>query len=100
MGQLFLPFADPNTRRHGFGRDLFIDLMRCSYYRGSISYISPRTIGLEQFPEEDAVFGDLFEEYRENLCRTYEKTKKFLERLCVNDQTEPSVPVDVATPYR
>ncbi len=97
-GTTFLAFADQKARKHGFARDLFIDLMRCSYYRGSISYISPRTIGLEQFPEEDAVFGDLVEEYRVNVCRTYAKTKRFLERLCVNDQAEPSAPADVATP--
>ncbi len=82
-GTTFLAFADRNERRDGFARDLFIDLMRCSYSKGSISYISPRTIGLEQFPEEDAVFGELFEEYRENIRITYDKTRMFLEHLGV-----------------
>lgn len=93
-GTTFLAFADKDTKKYGFARDLFIDLMRCSYSKGSISYISPRTIGLKQFPEEDAVFGELFEEYREMVCRTYEKTRNFLDDLCVNNQKS----LDLATP--
>lgn len=94
----FLAFADRNTRTHGFARDLFIDLMRCSYSKGSISYISPRTIGLQQFPEENAVFHDLIEEYRQNVCATYGKTRGFLERLCVNQGTAADNAVPSAVP--
>jgi hypothetical protein len=93
-GTTFLAFADRDNGRYGFARDLFIDLMRCSYSKGSISYISPRTIGLRQFPEEDAVFEDLFEEYREDVCRTYAKTRCLLERLCV----VPRTPLEEAVP--
>ncbi|MFH1008275.1 MAG: DUF4365 domain-containing protein [Candidatus Latescibacterota bacterium] len=82
-GTTFLAFADQNTRIGGFARDLFIDLMRCSYSKGSISYISPRIMGLEQFPEEDAVFKELFGDYREIIRVTYDKTRRFLEQLGV-----------------
>jgi hypothetical protein len=88
-GAAFLAFADPEYKRYGFARDLFVDLMRCSYSKGSISYISPRMIGLEQFPKEDAVFGDLFEEYALSILRTYAQTNEFLERIR-SDQGEPS----------
>ncbi len=88
-GTAFLAFADQQSNRYGFARDLFIDLLRCSYYRGSISYISPRSMGLEQFPDEDTVFGDLFEEYREAILRTYAKTREYVKRI-QNDQAQPS----------
>jgi hypothetical protein len=88
-GTTFLAFSDPQSKRYGFARDLFIDTMRCSYSKGSISYLSPRTLGLEQFPEEDAVFGDLFEEYSESILRTYQKTREYIARA-QNDQAEPS----------
>ena len=76
----FLAFANQESKRFGFARDLFIDLIRCSYYKGSISYISPRTLGLDQFPEEDTVFGELFDEYRENISKTIEQTKRNIKR--------------------
>ena len=79
-GATFLAFADQESRRFGFARDLFIDFIRCSYYKGSISYISPRTFGLDQFPEGDAVFGELFDEYRENISKTIEQTKNNIKR--------------------
>ncbi len=97
-GTTFLAFADRKSKRHGFARDLFIDLMRCSYSRGSISYISPRVIGLQQFPEEDIVFGDLFKEYRENICRTYAKTRGFLERVCVDHRASSDLAIPNAGP--
>lgn len=81
-GMTFRAFADHTAKTHGFARDLFVDLMRCYYSRGSISYISPRTIGLQQFPEENAVFQEVFNEYQQSICSTYEKTKKFLANLC------------------
>lgn len=80
-GTTFLAFKDQESKKFGFTRDLFIDLMRCAYHKGSISYISPRTLGLEQFPQEDAVFGELFEDYRENITKTIEQTRKFLDQI-------------------
>jgi len=88
-GTSFLAFADQRSKRYGFARDLFIDLMRCSYYKGSISYISPRTIGLEQFPEADAYFMDLLKEYRENVYGAYLKAKNFFDGIW-SGQAEPS----------
>jgi hypothetical protein len=88
-GTAFLAFADQQSKKYGFARDLFIDLIRCSYYKGSISYISPRTIGLEQFPDEDTVFGDLLMEYHENVYASYAKTRHFLD-LILRNQGEPS----------
>jgi len=88
MGSSFMAFADPKTKTHGFARDLFIDLMRCAYYKGSIAYISPRTMGLQQFPSDDAVFYDVLQEYRETICRTYKKTKHFLDKLCKEGSVE------------
>jgi hypothetical protein len=88
-GTTFLAFADRESKRFGFVRDLFIDLMRCSYYKGSISYISPRTIGLNQFPEEGAIFGELFEEYRKNITKTIEQTRNYIEQI-INGEAIPS----------
>ena len=97
-GTTFLAFADQKTKTGGFARDLFIDLMRCSYSKGSISYISPRIIGLEQFPDEDAVFSELFGEYREIIRITYDKTIKFLEHSGVTDSGGSSASEFIAVP--
>jgi len=91
-GATFLAFADSCSKKYGFARDLFIDLIRCSYCKGSISYISPRTLGLEMFPEEDAVFGDLFQVYQEKILKTYAKTRGFLERILSNQAEPPASP--------
>jgi hypothetical protein len=89
-GTTFIAFADKENKSFGFARDLFIDLMRCSYYKGSISYISPITLGLKQFPEgDDTVFEELFEEYRKNVTRAIDLTNKMLKRIN-NGQAIPS----------
>ena len=88
----FLAFANQEIKIGGFARDLFIDLMRCSYHKGALSYINPRALGLEQFPKEDAVFRDLFEEYRQNILKTYAQTRDFLEQIW-KDQAIPSVAI-------
>ncbi len=56
--------------------------MRLNYSKGSLSYLNPRTIGLNKYPEEDAIFKDLYEEYKDDILITYNKTKKFLEMVC------------------
>ena len=38
-------------------------------------------MGLAEFPEEASVFGALFEQYRDKLEATYEKTRSFVEGL-------------------
>ena len=97
-GTTFLAFADQSTRTGGFARDLFVDLMRCSYSKGFISYISPRIIGLEQFPEEDAVFIELFGEYRETIRITYDKTRRFLEHSGLTTSGGSPAPEFIAVP--
>lgn len=81
-GTSFIAFAAPTEKAGGFARDLFIDYMRWSYYKGSITYLPPQTIGLNQFPDENAVFVDLLQDYKDRVCLTYAKTKSFLEQYC------------------
>ena len=81
-GTSFIAFADPNERKLGFARDLFIDYIKWSYYKGSIVYLKPRTIGLNQFAADDSVFIDILREYSERVCFTYTKTRDFLEKYC------------------
>lgn len=95
-GATFLAFADQETKKYGFARDLFIDLMRCAYHKGSITYLSPTTLGLEQFPP-DGVFSDLFMEYKEKIQFTYAKTSEYLDRIR-NDQAIPSAAPDEEEP--
>ena len=97
-GTTFRAFADQTAQTNGFARDLFVDLMRCYYSKGSISYISPRTIGLQQFPEENAVFQGVIEEYRQSICSTYQKTKRFIETLCENYSGDSSDQETFAVP--
>jgi hypothetical protein len=93
-GSTFLAFADYDSKKYGFARDLFIDLMRCSYSKGSISYISPRTLGLEQFHNEDAIFADLFNEYSQNIIQTFRKTERYLEGIMNNIVVPTAAPPD------
>ncbi|MDP8242103.1 MAG: DUF4365 domain-containing protein [Candidatus Celaenobacter antarcticus] len=74
----FIAFKTPGA--YGFARDLFIDYVRWCYYKGSISYPNPRTLGLLQFPE-DSVFTDLLKTYKERVCTAYDKTKVYLTQL-------------------
>jgi hypothetical protein len=90
-GTTFLAFADQESKKHGFARDLFVDTIRVSYYKGYIPPISPRSIGLEEFPENNFVFGEVIQEYREIVCQTYIKTRKYLEVLCEDRHTSPKV---------
>ena len=68
-GHHFLAFVNEQAKA-GFARDLFIDYMRCTYSKGSIMYLSPSAIGLNQFPEEQNIFPDLFKEYQEKIGET------------------------------
>ncbi len=82
----FLAFSNPQTRILGFARDLFIDYTRWNYYKGSITYLNPRHLGLMQFPEE-GVFKDLFSEYETQIHSTYQKTTLYLQRIHDNNET-------------
>ena len=82
-GQSFIAFRDAEEKTRGFARDLFVDYMRCNYYKGSIAWLNPVTIGLRQFPPVDqALFVDLIESYKKQICRTYTQIRPILERLC------------------
>ncbi len=79
-GSQFIAFKNPRRRILGFARDLFIDHVRWCYYKGSITYLDPRSIGLEQFRAE-GIFVDLFKDYKEQICSAYGKTKQYLKNL-------------------
>jgi hypothetical protein len=76
----FLAFQNLEDKTGGFARDLFIDYIRCNYNKGIIVYPSPRSIGLNEFPEKDAVFGELVNEYRDKIMSTYNIIKDLLEK--------------------
>jgi hypothetical protein len=82
-GAHFIAFAREEQRAQGFARDLFIDFMRWSYYKGTIAYLNPRMLGLNQFPQaDDAVFTDILAEYKGRVWDTYTKTKGAIEKYC------------------
>jgi hypothetical protein len=76
----FKAFADMKERTNGFARDLFIDHIRWNYFKGSIVYLNPRSLGLKQFPE-DNIFPELFNEYKDKISLTYSKTEKYLRKV-------------------
>jgi hypothetical protein len=77
-GSKFIAYQLEQERKLGFARDLFIDYMRWVYYRGSINYLNPRTLGLNQFPEKDAVFEDIIREYEQKVLEAYVRIREFL----------------------
>lgn len=79
-GNHFIAFLDSVKRTQGFTRDLFIDYVRWNYYKGSLVFLDPRTIGLEQF-DVDSLFQGLFKTYEKQIRSTYAKTGKYLEYL-------------------
>jgi len=79
----FLAFKDPVRRTQGFARDLFIDHIRWNYCKGSIAYLNPIHIGLNQFPE-DNIFPEFFNQYKVPILETYAKTQSYLVDLTKN----------------
>jgi len=79
-GNLFIAFKNPETQTQGFARDLFIDHVRWCYSKGSITYLDPRIIGLNQF-RPDSVLVDLFTKYKEQISSAYKKTGEYLEQV-------------------
>lgn len=75
-GSDFLAFRQEGAL--GFARDLFIDHVRWSYFRGLLSYPDPSNMGLNQFPS-NAVFKDLYKDYRDRILHTFAEMKKFLQ---------------------
>ncbi len=81
-GMRFFTYREPfEDRQGGFTRDLYIDYMRLTYYKGSITYLEPLKIGLRQFPDEDAIFTDLFEEYKDRIIPLHKRLKSFLKLI-------------------
>ncbi len=81
QGSSFFVFADSEKRTGGFARDLFIDYIRWNYYKGSIAYFNPRSIGLKQFPDhKHVIFKDLLDIYKGKILPTYDQMRGFLER--------------------
>ncbi len=80
----FAAFLDDENNTQGFARDLYIDYMRWNYHKGSIAYLNPRNIGLNQFPDRDKgiIFGELFEKYKDEICSTYKEVKTYLDSNC------------------
>ena len=70
----------PSEGYFGFARDLFIDFMRCNYASGSITYLNPKSLGLHGYPDENAIFKDLFAEYGDQLKKTYILLHKYIEK--------------------
>lgn len=79
--QSFIAFKDFEKRTGGFARDLFIDHMRFNYFKGSISYLNPRDMGLNEFPKKEGVFVELFNDYSDSILTTYSFTKSFIDKL-------------------
>lgn len=78
----FRAFANHDKKTGGFARDLFIDYIRCNYFKGSIIYLNPRSIGLGQFPDQKfAIFSDLFKTYEKQILGAYKQTAIFLKKL-------------------
>jgi hypothetical protein len=77
---IFLAFKSSGKKSDGFTRDLFIDYTRWNYFKGSITYLNPRILGLQEFPEE-GVFVDLFAEYYQKIISTYNRTTQYLQLL-------------------
>lgn len=77
----FLAFAEEivGMTRGGFARDLFIDYMRCNYKKGSLAYKNPRELGLDQFPKEGVIFGDLAKDYKKEIKETLQKLEGLLK---------------------
>jgi len=76
----FIAFQDTDQSTNGFARDLFIDYMRCNYSKGSIAYLNPRAIGLNQFPD-DNIFPDLFSDYKDPIRKTFVKLTTYFSQI-------------------
>ena len=81
VGDNLIAFADNRQKKWGFARDLYIDYMRWTYFKGYISYLNPRILGLKQFPNKADVFDDLFKEYEELIRKNFRFTKKYLDNI-------------------
>lgn len=79
-GSSFIAFNYEEKREGGFARDLFFDHVRCCYHKGTIALFDPTLMGLKTFPRK-AVYEDLFDSYKNQICSVYEETKRFLKSI-------------------
>ncbi len=79
-GSRFLAFANAKRRTQGFARDLFIDHVRCCYSKGSISFLNPADLGLQQFSGRHQ-FWDLFSDYEAQIRKAGQEIRQFLARM-------------------
>ena len=78
-GHKFLAYTDEDAQERGFIRDLFIDYIRCNYFKGSIAYLDPEYIGLKGYPTKN-IFPDLFEDYMNQIMDTFLVLKEYIEK--------------------
>lgn len=76
----FIGFKESNNLDAGFARDLFIDYVHFSYYKGMIAYLNPNDIGLKNF-RADGVFQHMIEQYKDKITDTFNRTRQILEHL-------------------
>lgn len=63
-------------RTWGFCRDLFFDHLKCQHYRGMLSGIDPKDLGLLGW-KQDALYEGVFNHYKPKIKETYDKYKKW-----------------------
>jgi hypothetical protein len=91
-GSQFLAFKKEGAL--GFARDLFIDQVRWSYYKGLLSYPYPSEMGLSQFPDK-GVFSDLYQTYCEKIRSVQEQTQEYLKAVEQDgEEAQPSIAPD------
>jgi hypothetical protein len=79
-GDSFIAFNNTKNGEGGFARDLFFDHVRCCYNKGTIALFDPMLLGLKTFPRK-AVYSDLFNSYKDQICSVYDATKRFLMKI-------------------
>jgi hypothetical protein len=79
-GNSFIAFKESNALDAGFARDLFIDYVHWSYYKGTITYLDPNIMGLNNF-KSDGVFEDMMRQYKDKITDTFNRTRQILEHL-------------------
>jgi hypothetical protein len=87
----FIAFKNHDVGTRGFARDLYIDHVHWSYYKGVITCLDPRTIGLRQF-SADYIFVDMLKTYKDKIIPTFYKTRRNLEYLGYIDEKNSSDP--------
>lgn len=75
-GNNFLAFIHTPTFCGGFCRDLFIDHLRCQHYKGMLSGVDPKDLGLSYW-KADRLYKGVFDDYKKQIRETFDKYKKY-----------------------